>query len=257
MSSGFVTETEAAEARKRRQEEWEKVRTPDQPLERPEEPYDNRTLYDKLKDQKMQKDLEYEEAHKLKNLIRGLDDDEVEFLDLVDRTKMNKEKLQMQEEAKELREFRERVATVQEESIDKKIQSEIGKSKPKTPHASNSSSRQSQKSLMGAVVKRKNGESNAVLPKVAKTETISKSPKKAEEVEPDNDPEPNKLPISITTNQFDKGNFKCTAILPGIGPYNDTSDSEMSSDSEDEPQTYTQYDLVGRKRQKRKADQHE
>lgn len=32
MSSGFVTESEALEARKKRQEEWEKVRQPDQPL---------------------------------------------------------------------------------------------------------------------------------------------------------------------------------------------------------------------------------
>lgn len=32
MSSGFVTETELAEARKKRQEEWEKVRQPDEPL---------------------------------------------------------------------------------------------------------------------------------------------------------------------------------------------------------------------------------
>lgn len=32
MSSGFVTESEAAEARKKRQEEWEKVRSPDQPM---------------------------------------------------------------------------------------------------------------------------------------------------------------------------------------------------------------------------------
>lgn len=32
MSSGFITETELAEARKKRQEEWEKVRAPDQPL---------------------------------------------------------------------------------------------------------------------------------------------------------------------------------------------------------------------------------
>ncbi|XP_055855119.1 PSME3-interacting protein [Episyrphus balteatus] len=255
MSSGFVTETEAVEARKRRQEEWEKVRTPDQPLERPEEPYDGRTLYDKLKDQKLQKDMEYEEAHKLKNLIRGLDDDEVEFLDLVDRTKMNAEKLQMQEEAKELREFRERVATVQEESIDKKIQSEIAKPKAKTSHASNSSSRQSQKSLIGAVVKRKNGEVNAVSPKVAKTETVSKSPVKAEDAEPSNvDPESNKLPTSITTSQLNRGSLKCTAILPGIGPYNDTSDSEMSSDSDDEPQTGCQYDLVGRKRPKKKVE---
>lgn len=32
MSSGFVIETELAEARKKRQEEWEKVRQPDEPL---------------------------------------------------------------------------------------------------------------------------------------------------------------------------------------------------------------------------------
>lgn len=31
MSSGFVTETEIVEARKKRQEEWEKVRQPDEP----------------------------------------------------------------------------------------------------------------------------------------------------------------------------------------------------------------------------------
>lgn len=85
MSSGFVTETEAAEARKRRQDEWERVRTAEDPFgkhkqllainiypklaisERPEEPYDARSLYDRLQEQKQKKDLEYEEAHKLSN----------------------------------------------------------------------------------------------------------------------------------------------------------------------------------------------
>lgn len=85
MSSGFVTESEIAEARQKRQEEWEKVRQPDEPLgkhistrhtlnqqiieieltERPEEPYDSRSLYDRLKEQRDKKDLEFEEAHKL------------------------------------------------------------------------------------------------------------------------------------------------------------------------------------------------
>ncbi len=32
MSSGFVTEQEVVEARQRRQEEWEKVRSADQPI---------------------------------------------------------------------------------------------------------------------------------------------------------------------------------------------------------------------------------
>lgn len=32
MSSGFISETDIAEARKKRQEEWEKVRKADDPL---------------------------------------------------------------------------------------------------------------------------------------------------------------------------------------------------------------------------------
>ena len=32
MSSGFISEAEITEQRKRRQEEWERVRTADQPL---------------------------------------------------------------------------------------------------------------------------------------------------------------------------------------------------------------------------------
>ncbi|KAI4467143.1 nefa-interacting nuclear protein nip30 [Holotrichia oblita] len=87
MSSGFITESEALEVRRKRQEEWEKVRKADDPLERPEETYDHRSLYERLQEQKQKRDLEYEEAHKLKNMIKGLDDDEIEFLDLVDRTK--------------------------------------------------------------------------------------------------------------------------------------------------------------------------
>lgn len=33
--------------------------------EPPEEPYDGRSLYDRLKEQKMKKDMQYEEEHKL------------------------------------------------------------------------------------------------------------------------------------------------------------------------------------------------
>lgn len=96
-----------------------------------------------MKEQKLKKDLEYEEAHKLskffpssdldvapflknlfgwyslENLIRGLDDDEVQFLELVDKNKMDMEKKQMLEEEQELKDFRSRVATLQEESVDK------------------------------------------------------------------------------------------------------------------------------------------
>jgi len=85
MSSGFVSETELAERRKVRQQEWEKVRTAEQPLgecvcvcisvtlllsnnyfaEVPEEQYDHRSLFDRLDEQRRKKEYEYEETHKL------------------------------------------------------------------------------------------------------------------------------------------------------------------------------------------------
>nr|XP_014100677.1 PSME3-interacting protein [Bactrocera oleae]XP_014100678.1 PSME3-interacting protein [Bactrocera oleae] len=242
MSSGFVTESEAVEARKRRQEEWEKVRTPDQPLERPEEPYDGRSLFERLKEQKMKKDLEYEEAHKLKNLIRGLDDDEVQFLELVDQNKIDAEKKQIQDERKELQEFRDRVATLQEETADKKLQSEIKTGKLTKIPNTGTTARPSQKSLLGLGIKRKNGEiacsSSAKIGKDCATTNATKLGTLS----------------NINTDQFNKGQLKCVAILPGIGPYTESSDSEMSSGSEEEPDNdiSAKYDLMGRKKQKKK-----
>lgn len=52
-------------------------------------------------------------------MIRGLDDDEINFLDIVDQAKLDAEKRQQLQEDCELHEFRERVATLQEQSIDK------------------------------------------------------------------------------------------------------------------------------------------
>lgn len=57
----------------------------------------------------------------LENLIRGLDDDEIHFLDIVDKAKLDAEKRQQIQENNELTEFRQRVATLQEESIDQVI----------------------------------------------------------------------------------------------------------------------------------------
>ncbi|XP_034476317.1 PSME3-interacting protein [Drosophila innubila] len=237
MSSGFVTESEAAEARQRRQEEWERVRQPDDPLERPEEPYDGRSLYERLKEQKTKKDMEYEEAHKLKNLIRGLDDDEVQFLELVDTHKMNAERQQMRDEELELKDFRNRVEKLQEESVDKKLQAEIKTTAKSigTP----STARNTQKSLLGQGIKRKNGE----LP------TTSKMVKKDEDA-----PAEKLAPtVAINTTKHDTGGLKCIAILPGIGSYTESSDSEASSDTDDHDHDRTSLvDLCGRKITKKK-----
>lgn len=52
------------------------------------------------------------------NLIRGLDDDEINFLEIVDKAKIDAERRQQIQEDNELSEFRQRVASLQEKSIE-------------------------------------------------------------------------------------------------------------------------------------------
>uniref|UniRef100_A0A3B3C4Q0 Proteasome activator subunit 3 interacting protein 1 n=1 Tax=Oryzias melastigma TaxID=30732 RepID=A0A3B3C4Q0_ORYME len=64
LSRKFVSETELDEKRKKRQEEWEKVRKPEDPEEVPEEAYDPRSLFERLQEQKDKKQQEFEEQFK-------------------------------------------------------------------------------------------------------------------------------------------------------------------------------------------------
>lgn len=65
-------------------------------------------------------------------MIKGLDDDEVEFLDLVDRTKLEEERKKNLEEEKEMRDFKAAVASLQEKSLNEKLKQEL-----KTPQMAN------------------------------------------------------------------------------------------------------------------------
>jgi hypothetical protein len=69
-------------------------------------------------------------------MIKGLDDDEVEFLDLVDRSKLEEERRKSAEEAREMKDFREAVATLQERSLEQRINTEI-RSRPPTHSGTN------------------------------------------------------------------------------------------------------------------------
>lgn len=102
----------------------------------PEEPYDGRSLYDRLKEQKDAKQEEFEESRKFKNMIRGLDDDgeswtisgqtgahnnlltDVDHLHEVDVRKVESERKQKEEELKELNDYRKRVSELQEINAD-------------------------------------------------------------------------------------------------------------------------------------------
>lgn len=257
MSSGFISEAEIAEQRRIRQEEWERVRSAEQPLEAPEEAYDPRSLYERLQEQKNKRDAEYEEAHKLKNMIKGLDDDEVEFLDLVDRTKLEEERKKNLEEEKEMRDFKAAVASLQEKSLNEKLKQELKNPQIVNKNVSCGSSRTSQlKLLAGVVVKRPEKQKQEVtrgIKRKLSDENINASTKedseKSEQMDIKNLECESGYQDDCSQSKFsDTGSMKCIGILPGLGSYEDSSDSECSSDTDQDPEpNHTKYDLLGRK----------
>ncbi|KAI5641243.1 hypothetical protein NE865_06507 [Phthorimaea operculella] len=246
MSSGFITETEILEQRRRRQEEWDKVRTDDQPKEAPEEPYDNRPLYARLEEQRMKKDAEYEEAHKLKNMIRGLDDDEVGFLDLVERTKAKAAQQISLEEQKEMQEFRERVSTLAETEEMQRLRAQLAPAKPTPATPANNQKNK----LQGMVVRKRKAsdtdDKNKDSPPAKTNGIVNSQTNTATE------------PQVVTAPLGEKGALQCAGVLPGLGHYgtdssSDTGDSS-ESDSENEG-TCVRRDLCGRRSEDKKKDE--
>jgi len=264
----FVSEAELEDRRQKRQEEWEKVRKPEDPVEAPEEEYDPRSLFERLQEQKDKKQAEFEETHRLRNMIRGLDDDEVEFLDLVDRTKEEIETQRWKEEFKEITEFRKAVADLAEQSAERRL-NEL-KKEATAPLASTATIKKSQSSLLAKAVKRKSCtkvESDEPVPaKVARNEdadkpltdsdceanvsrsddSVGESPTADTSVQETRKEELNSESIA-TKRAFASGQLKCIGVLPGLGVYDnsDSSNSENSSNSETE---YAEYDAECRLR---------
>lgn len=112
MNSMFVTESEVNEAKIKKQENWDKTRRPDQPLLAPEEVLDHRSLFEQLKEHKDKKDNDWEEAHMFKNQIRGLESEEVAFINAVDEQKEEVERQKKKEEQELINEFRTRNSKV-------------------------------------------------------------------------------------------------------------------------------------------------
>lgn len=150
----FVSEAELDERRKRRQEEWEKVRKPEDPEECPEEVYDPRSLYERLQEQKDRKQQEYEEQFKFKNMVRGLDEDETNFLDEVSRQQELIEKQRREEELKELKEYRNNLKKV---GISQENKKEVEKKLSVKPIETKN--KFSQAKLLAGAVKHKSSES--------------------------------------------------------------------------------------------------
>lgn len=233
-SSGlsFVSESVLEERRKRRQEEWEKSRTEDMPLEAPEEEYDSRTLYDRLREQKTKKDEEFEESRKLKHLIKGLDNEEITFLEMVDNNKIQIETQRLKEEVEAIEEYKRAVSHLNNEEQEKRLNAFkkdiFSKNFVSNENNSNKSAKKSSQSALLANVVRKRTQSD---------ENEDKTPKKLKS-------EDNKSKSISTTSETSikpsesvessDTSIKCIGVLPGLGLYanSDSSDSDNSSNSD-------------------------
>lgn len=63
-------------------------------------------MYDKLKEQHEIKKKEFEDQHALKNQVRGVDEEEVDFLNEIDHVRSVREKQLRMEENKEVEEVK-------------------------------------------------------------------------------------------------------------------------------------------------------
>jgi len=123
----------------------------------------------------MKKDMEFDEAHKLskigprhspvhglifylitENMIKGLDDDEVNFLDQVDKSRVEAEKRKAAEDKKALDEYRNAVSSLQEDSVQSRINEVI--KKPGLSSSSGTAPKTSQHKLLAGAVKRKSSD---------------------------------------------------------------------------------------------------
>ncbi|XP_075183004.1 PSME3-interacting protein [Anomaloglossus baeobatrachus] len=220
INKRFVTESEIEERRKKRQEEWEKVRKPEDPEECPEEVYDPRSLYEKLQEQKEKKQQEFEEKLKFKNMVRGLEEDESNFLSEVSRKQELLEKQRRDEERQELIEFRNARTIAGTSTEHKKRETE---KKPLTNPLENKNKFSQSKLLAGAVRHRSNSESSSA--KKLKLEQEHEKLKESHSSSVDSSS------TTVTRVHCPPASI-CIGILPGLGAYSGSSDSESSSDSE-------------------------
>ena len=93
--------------------------------------------------------------HDIKNVVRGIDDDEAAFLDKVDDVKAELENKRLKEEKEELENYRKMKEKLFEESEERRIKSEMSARAPQSNKTLEGSSKKQSKLLLAAVVKKR------------------------------------------------------------------------------------------------------
>ncbi|OTF70640.1 FAM192A-like protein [Euroglyphus maynei] len=237
----FVSESVLDEQRKHRQEEWLKNRKESDPIEAPEPEYDPRTLYERLQEQKQKKQEEFDESRKMKNLVKVLDNDEIEFLAICNNSKAELENQKYREELLALEEYKHGVAHLNNEEQEHKLSEfkrELFQNHKKrlANQSLANGKRKSQADLLMGAIKRKSKD-ESLGKKIETDSTTTTTITDENPVDDDN-----------SKIKFDpsKPTIQCIGRLPGIGCYDDESDS-LESDCESNESDCTDFNAFGHK----------
>jgi hypothetical protein len=240
----FVKEGKLEEEQKRKQAEWERVRTKEDPLEAPSEVFDNRTLYEKLKEQHDIKKQEHDDMYSLKNIgtVRGIDDDECVFLNEVALLKSKRERDQRLEEKREMDEVKKAFSATEAADALPKINCTL-------PASKKTEKKQSELLKSAVVLKRKisatlQGSTSTLINSLDSSfEKVISTKKKNGQEKNDNDDDDDTDDSYSDSEQNKKVKIFLpgqivVGVLPGLGEYNtDSSSSEESSDDDVEENT--------------------
>jgi len=205
----------------------------------------------------MKKQEEFEESKKLKHLIKGLDNDELSFLEMVDNNKIQLETQRWKEEVSAIDEYKRAVAHLNSEEQEKRLQEFKNDILLKDKKIASSSGFSIDKNANKSI---KKSSQSALLANVVRKRTQSdssedKSPKKPKnEITDTNESKDSNVISSETSNKSEESStkagptIKCIGILPGLGLYasSDSSDSENSSNSEYERDGLDNFKLIVR-----------
>ncbi|KAF5405547.1 NEFA interacting nuclear protein NIP30 N terminal [Paragonimus heterotremus] len=227
LNKRFISEKDA-EARKKAQEAEGVV----------EEPYDARSLYDRLQIEKNRKQEEYEAQAALKNRIHRLDEEEVEYLQTL-AVKKHQVDLENEKEVSALLKEAQISFSVYTRSLKKILQSltliALHTVRPTLSTASVSCETQSKAPVARSGPTQRSLLANAVKRPSHPTELISGSKPKRPNTEGNNPPTEAANIVNGTSSAVDRADSpnSPTESGPGLINYSD-SDSTVSTDSESE-----------------------
>ncbi|KZO96079.1 hypothetical protein CALVIDRAFT_537668 [Calocera viscosa TUFC12733] len=113
VSSRFVSQSELEQAKANRDEQWKAAYArlgQEPPPKQDEVVSDGRSLFERLQTNKLAKEEQWQEQHKLSKQFRALEEDEILFLQQVKEKKYQEEQKRKLEERSELESFRTAVA---------------------------------------------------------------------------------------------------------------------------------------------------